>query len=287
MHQTRTNSAAEQSCRDPSDYWAIYRRLVLFDLSEDMELGFFLAYYRNFAIPSLAVTLAGTGEIAARPRKRSYDTAIVIYEIIAGGMEDERSKTMIELLRRVHQHVPGSKLDFVYVLMTLLVVPIRWAETNGWRRPLDIEKQAAADFFADLGGRMGLSGVPRSFEEAAVLLDEYEAANAAPSSAGLELMGATVSVFQKRLPLPVRPLAKPLLSAMFDDDRLSYALGLKPASPIFSGILRGALKLRNRRLVRRPVRLEPRFQPGLSGSSLYPNGYSLAEIGPQRTPARP
>lgn len=51
--------------------------MVLYDLAADIELGFFLVYYRNFAIPSIAATPQLNDEIIEHPMKRSYDTAIV------------------------------------------------------------------------------------------------------------------------------------------------------------------------------------------------------------------
>ena len=138
----------------------IYRDMVLFDFQAEIHAGFFVSYYRNFAVPSIARTLAGTGEMAARPLKRSYDTGIVIHEIIANGFDHERSRAMIGLLCRVHAGVPGTAEDFVYVLMTLLVLPLRWVEAHGWRRLTALEKEAATAFYSELGRRMGLGPGP-------------------------------------------------------------------------------------------------------------------------------
>ena len=149
-----------------TDMYGIYRNMVLFDFKSEIHSGFFVAYYRNFAIPSTARTLAATGEMKSRPMKRSYDTGIVLHEIIANGFEHERSQAMINLLRRVHKGVPGTPDDFVYVLMTLLVLPLRWTERHGWRRLTELEKRAATDFYAELGRQMGLEGIPATFAEA-------------------------------------------------------------------------------------------------------------------------
>jgi len=112
---------------------AAYRRAVMFDLAEEFEVGFFLSYYRNFSIPHIAQALALTGEVHARPSKRSMDTAIVMYELIEDGFDGARGQAMVDLLNRVHKGVKGTNEDFLYVLTTLLVVPIRFCDAHGRR----------------------------------------------------------------------------------------------------------------------------------------------------------
>jgi len=60
MHPDLTESLRAQQAT-PADNWeATFRRMIMFDLAKDMELGNFLSYYRNFAIPHLAATLVHT-----------------------------------------------------------------------------------------------------------------------------------------------------------------------------------------------------------------------------------
>jgi len=261
--------------------------MALFDLAADMELGFFLSYYRNFAIPSIAATLHANGEIQQRPMKRSYDTAIVIYELIATGLDSDRGREMISLLNHVHRNVPGSKDDFLYVLLTLLVVPIRWTQQHAWRQPTTAELAAASHFFTELGSRMNIQGIPATYAEAEQFFDGYEATHVAPSPEGKQLMDATVQVFQGRLPRPLRPFAGQIISAMLDDDRLVAALGLPRATRLSRTALKGGIAIRNSIRRRRPLEQKPHFTPGKAGSSLYPGGYSLGQIGPANVPASP
>lgn len=261
--------------------------MALFDLAADMELGFFLSYYRNFAIPSIAATLHTNAEIQQRPMKRSYDTAIVIYELIATGLDSDRGKEMTALLNRVHRNVPGSKDDFLYVLLTLLVVPIRWTQRRAWRQPTTAELAAASRFFTELGARMNITAMPATYTDAEAFFDRYETTHVAPSAQGQHLMDATVQVFQSRLPAPLRPLAKQIISTMLDDGRLTAALGLPHATRVSRAALKTALKVRNAIHRRRPLKRRPHFTPGQAGSSLYPNGYSLDQIGPVNVPRSP
>ncbi|MFB9163677.1 oxygenase MpaB family protein [Arthrobacter psychrochitiniphilus] len=281
INASLAESAHRQADADPEAWESTYRQMVLLDLAADIELGFFLAYYRNFAVPSIAATLQLNGEIIERPMKRSYDTAIVTYELITSGLESDRGRHMIRLLNHAHRHVPGSQDDFLYVLLTLLVVPIRWSRTQAWRAPTTAEETAATRFYRELGARMNITSFPTSFQEAEKFFDGYEHDNIAYSPAGAQLMASTVQVLKSRLPAPARPLAKPILSAMFDDHHLTDALGLRRANTITKTALTMALKTRNTVARRRRLSAQPLFKPGEAGSRLYPNGYRLDDIGPE------
>lgn len=287
IHASLAASLRRQETSAPDDWEATFRNMVLFDLAADMELGFFLSYYRNFAIPSIATTLHTNGEIQQRPMKRSYDTAIVIYELIASGLDSKRGDEIIALLNHVHRNVPGSKDDFLYVLITLLVVPIRWTQEHAWRQPTAAELAAASQFFTELGSRMNIDAMPHTYAEAEQFFDSYEAAHVAPSQEGQQLMAATLQVFQSRLPKPLRPCAGRIISVMLDDDRLVAALGLPRANWLSQAALKGGLAARNAIRRRRPLKRQPHFTPGKAGSSLYPGGYSLGQIGPTNVPSSP
>lgn len=283
MNGSLAESARRQTEAAPEDWEATYRQMVIYDLASDIELGFFLAYYRNFAVPSIAATLQRNGEITQRPVKRSYDTAIVTYELICNGLDSDRGRHMIRLLNHVHRHVPGNNDDFLYVLLTLLVVPIRWARACGWRVPTPAEESAATRFYQELGARMNIGTIPATFAEAEQFFDDYERKNIAHSPGGAELMASTVQILKSRLPVPARPLAKTMLTAMFDDDRLTDALDLPRATQLSKATLNAVLEARNTIHRHRPLKTKPHFVPGEEGSSLYPNGYRLDDIGPENT----
>jgi len=268
--------------RSPVDAAASYRRAVMFDLAEEFEVGFFLSYYRNFSIPHIAQVLAQTGEVHARPSKRSMDTAIVMYELIEDGFDGARGRAMVDLLNRVHKGIRGTNDDFLYVLTTLLVVPIRFCDAHGRRPTTMAERQAATDFYAELAERMHISHPFTTYELAAQFLDDYEEQYSAPSDAGAGLMASTMSLFRDRLPLPLAPLAAPVLSTLFGDSQLSRSLGLPVPHPIMRTAVTLGLRSRAAQLRRRSPRAQSRFTPGKAGSGVYPSGYSLAELGPRR-----
>ncbi|MEO3931380.1 oxygenase MpaB family protein [Micrococcaceae bacterium Sec7.4] len=263
-----------------ADLFGIYRTMVLYDFQAEIHAGFFVSYYRNFAIPSIAKTLAGRGEMAARPLKRSYDTGIVIHEIIANGFDSERGAAMVELLRRVHHGVPGTGEEFLYVLMTLLVLPLRWVDSHGWRKLTALEEQAAVAFYAELGCRMGLDPVPATLAEAGAFLDSYEAKHLGPSPEGAALLAATVSALENRLPRVLRPLTGTVLALMMDKPEVAVALGLKPSPVLLRALFNTVLRLRALRTRMRALPTTPSFTPG-GTMSAYPDGYTLDMIGPR------
>ncbi|QOD05027.1 oxygenase MpaB family protein [Pseudarthrobacter sp. BIM B-2242] len=281
LHPSLAQGLDRQLARHPDDWEQTFRQMALFDLAEDIKLGFFLAYYRNFAIPSGSATLVKNGEIPVRPMKRSIDTGVVIYELIAGGLDSERGRHMTDLLNRVHRYVPGSQEDFLYVLMTLLVVPLRWTDRYGWRKPTQTERDAATRFFRELGTRMHIVDIPETFEEAESFFDDYERRRMAPSTAGKTLMSATVQVFQSMQPRLLHPVTKRMIATMLNDAELAEALGL-PRSTWWSRLaLSAGMGVRNVILRRTPLSTVPSFIPGQAAPPVYAGGYSLADVGPR------
>ncbi len=266
--------------RNTAAAFDLYRDMVLHTFKSEFRAGFFIAYYRNFAIPTIAKTLVSRGETTARPMKRSYDTGIVIHEIIVNGFDSERGSAMVELLRRVHRSVPGSSEDFLYVLMTLLVIPVRWADRYAWRKLTEAEREASLAFYTELGSRMGLAEAPHSFAEAAAFLDDYENRNMKASPEGAALMDATAEALAVTLPGPLKSRTRTVLALMMDKPEVSAALGMKPVNPVFKRGFDMIVRARGFMTRFKEVPSQPAFIPGTSGSAVYPNGYQLEEIGP-------
>lgn len=278
-----THRSRREGATPDADSAQVYRDMVLYTFATEIRAGFFIAYYRNFAIPSIARTLASRGETAARPMKRSYDTGIVIHELIVNGFDSERGQKMLDLLRRVHQGVPGSGEDFLYPLMTLLVIPLRWIEAHGWRQLTERERDAALEFYTELGARMGLDPVPATYAEAAAFMDDYESRNLAASPEGAGLLNATAAALAVRLPGPLKSKTTGVIALLMDKPEIVPALGLKPAPAWLRRVFHALLKVRAIITRALPVSSRPSFTPGTSGSSVYPDGYKLEDLGPRST----
>ncbi|GES29204.1 hypothetical protein San01_16910 [Streptomyces angustmyceticus] len=52
-----------------------------------------------------------------------------------------------------------------YGLCTFVVMPKRWLDAYGWRRLSAHEEQAVAVCYRTLGRRMGITGLPQTYED--------------------------------------------------------------------------------------------------------------------------
>ncbi|WP_181065346.1 oxygenase MpaB family protein [Rathayibacter rathayi] len=264
------------------DAWAdSYRQLALFDFPADMRMGLMLSYYRNFAVPSIAQTLANAGGIATDPMKRSVDMALILFELIEASLEGPRADHLIGLLTRVHRNVTGGNDDYLYVLLSLLVVPIRWFQQHGWRALSAAEVEAATAFYRGLGHRMGLRGLPDSYEATDEFYARSELARVRPSDEGRAPTTMTISTIKSRMPGLIRPIAQPLLSTWIDDEAVTDAFGLPRGGRALRRVNDGVLRVRNATTRRRRRPITSPFQPGLSGSAQYPDGYEVPDLGPR------
>jgi hypothetical protein len=277
-YPTRKIHALTQTLPAPPENWAeVYRQLVIRELAFDFRVGFAIEYYRTFSTPSMARVLAAHGEMLRNPKKRSYDTALILMEIIAGGFDSPRGQAALQLLIHAHDRVTATADEFRYVLLSLWVIPRRWIAAHGVRRLTPTEDAAAFRFYQELGRRMRLT-MPDTPGEAIAFYEQFEAGNVAGSPEAVQLFNATIGVLAARLPRPTRPLIRPIMAVLIDDPRMAIALGLRPAPAAAARLVFAALWIRGR--LSRPARIDT-FEPGRSGHTMYPDGYLLEDLGPK------
>jgi len=269
---------------DPeTDYLRIYQLTTLYDFPTDMCVGLNLAFYRIFAIPHMAELLVRSGEILNRPRKRAYDTGLIMYEIIANGFDHPRGREMIRLLNRVHKPWPISNDDYRFVLAALMVVPLRWLDRRGWRALLPQERDASVNFYLRLASMMAIDEPPTSYSQAESMFDEYEARHLRASDAGRSLMASTQQIIVRHLPKPLKRFGPSITSGLFDQPDLTSALDLPLPSRALVRLIDAAYAVRNVATRMRPARTESWFVPGRPAGSLYVHGYTLDELGPEKS----
>jgi len=256
----------------------LYQRTMLWEFPDDALLGFQLAFYRPFAVPRMAQILTGTGRFVEATEKRSYDTGLIMYEILHAGLDAPVARQMVALMNRMHRRFAIEQEDFTYILNAFIVVPVRHIDRVGWRPLLDVEREASWRFYQRLGELMGIRTIPGSYQEAEAMFDAYEQRMVARSPQGLELGVAVLSVLRRRLPVPLRPIAGRVNAALIGDPLVSAAIGLPPAGA--AGALMTAVARANAiRTRRRPAPSQPWFTPGQPAGRIYPRGYHLAELG--------
>lgn len=281
LHPKRRQNTAAISRRDVGTEWqSIYRQLVMQEFPDETRVGFQIAFYRPEAVPRMALVLAGTGHLEANPARRSFDTAIIIFELIHGGFESERGQKMVRLLRALHDRPDIYQEDLTYVLCALMVVPVRFIGRLGWRPILDVERAAAWRFWYELGKRIGVENLPESYVDAEAWFDLYESKNLASSPEGQQLTAFIMAVFEASVPGLFKPYLPEITSALIDDSRFSDVLGLPPARRRVTLMMNALYQFRRVKQRLSPPDLGSGFEPGQVVGDVYPNGYALDDLGP-------
>jgi len=265
---------------DPrQDYLTIYQTMLRYEFPWDVKLGLNLAFNRSFSIPRVAAVHVETGELLHRTRKRVDDTGLLMYEMTLHGFDHPRGRESVRRINQIHRRYDIPNEDHLYVLGCLVVVPIRWLERYGWRRPCCHERTAAYLYYRELGRRMGISDIPPSYETFAAWFDDYDRRYLRFNEGAVAIERASRMLLRGRVPRPLAPLADALVSALYDD-RLRAATGVaRPPAPVRAGLHLG-LKLRAGLLRRfgRP-RTVPIFADGIR-TPTYPDGYDISRLGP-------
>ncbi|TDB91144.1 DUF2236 domain-containing protein [Micromonospora fluostatini] len=270
---------------DPErDHLAIYQTMLRLEFPWDMKLGLNLAFNRSFSVPEIARVHVGTGELTERTQQRIDDTGLLMYEMVLHGFEHPRGRAALRRINQIHRRHDIDAEDHRYVLGCLVVVPTRWLDRYGWRRPCCHERRATHAFYRELGRRMGVTGLPASYAEFASWFDRYDTARLRPNDDAATIERATRALMRTRLPRLLAPLGDALVSAMYDAPLRRATRVTEPTRPVRLGL---HLALRGRaRLLRwcgRPRRT-PLFADGIR-TRTYPHGYDIERLGPRPTPA--
>ena len=198
----------------------------------DTQRSLELAFYRTYAIPSIAELLDSTGEFTNRPQKRYDDTQILISAFCEHGYDSEFGRRAIRRMNRIHGGFEIANDDFLYVLSTMVFEPIRWNARFGWRPLLEIER--AGDVFLLAAGRRadGIRDLPESYADFERFNLEFERARFGYTDAGHRVAAATRDMFLAWFPGLPKRVGRPLVYALLDEPLLD-ALGFPHAARRF------------------------------------------------------
>lgn len=244
-----------------------------FDTTRAAELAFF----RTFAVPSIAVLLGSTGEFVDRARKRYDDTDLLISTFAEKGHSSAVGRAAIRRMNQIHRRFPISNGDFIYVLSTLVLEPFRWNERFGWRPALDVERQATIEFWRVVGRMMGISGIPETYEQLERFNLDFERERFGYTDEGHRVAKAMVEMFARRVRIPIWLGARAIHALL--DEPLLEALGLPRPSALERRLVEGALRTRARAVRLLPPRRKPRLRTEKRRTT-YPRGYRVEELGP-------
>ncbi|MFI5916252.1 oxygenase MpaB family protein [Dactylosporangium sp. NPDC051541] len=263
---------------DPvADHLEIHRLTLTEEFPWDMRMAFNLAFNRSFALPRVAKLLCETGTILRAPRKRADDTGIIMYEILLHGPDSARGRLAVQRLNAAHRRFTLDNGDSVYVIAALVVVPMRWLQRYGWRRPHEHEREAAAVFYRRVGQLMGVRDLPAGYSAFANAFDEYERANLHHTPEAARIERTTRDLLRGRIPGPLRGMADALIGTLYDEQlRTAYDLARPPL--LARAFVHLSLRIRALLLRFARPRPTPLFANGIV-TKTYPNGYELAKVG--------
>jgi ER-bound oxygenase mpaB/B'/Rubber oxygenase, catalytic domain len=245
-----------------------------FDLTRSLELAFF----RTFAVPSIAQLLDSTGEFVERSRKRYDDTDLLISTFAEHGHSSRAGRAAIRRMNQIHGRFAIANEDFVYILSTFVVEPFRWNERFGWRPALEVERLAQLHFWRAVGRLMNITDIPETYEELERFNVEFERSRFAYTKAGHRVALAMIEMFIGKVPGVPKALGRRGVCALLDEPLL-VALGLPRPTFAERRTVEGALKVRARLLRLFPPRRKPRLRTELPRRT-YPKGYRVEELGP-------
>ncbi|MFJ9588666.1 oxygenase MpaB family protein [Streptomyces acidicola] len=232
------------------------------DFPDDLKLGLNLGFYRTFAVPAIARVLVGTGKMMSRPKVRAKATGTMMYTLIDNGFHSPAGRETVAALNQLHARLPVGNDEFVYVLATFCVTPLRWIDEHGWRHTTTEEKAAAHGFFLGLAQRMGIQGVPDSYSALARWMDDFEERQFAVTEEGRALLEATRGLLSDRFPKLAAPVVRVATDALIDA-RLRAALGASDRSVVIRWLVTTALRLR-------AAHLRHQHRGELAGKSVSP-----------------
>jgi uncharacterized protein (DUF2236 family) len=266
---------------DPeTDFSEIYRISATHEFPWDYNQSLSFALFRTYAVPSIGRLLAETGEFTERVQKRYDDTGLLLDAVVEHGFASTEGRSAIRRMNQMHGSYSISNEDFLYVLATFVVVPIRWIDELGWRKLSEAEKVAGANYYRELGRHMGMKNIPATYPEFVAYLDAYEAEHFAFDEGGRAVADSTLTLFTTFPPNHLAPagLVKRFSYGLMDD-HLRAAFRYPRISAFEQRVSKGAVWLRGRVVRFMPPRVEPKFARHLPNIRGYPGGYQLDALG--------
>jgi ER-bound oxygenase mpaB/B'/Rubber oxygenase, catalytic domain len=248
----------------------------------DTQRALELAFYRTYAVPSIARLLDSTGEFGRRAQKRYDDTQILISAFCEFGYEDGIGRRALRRMNSIHGRFAISNDDFLYVLSTMIYEPIRWNARFGWRPLNETEKLGTFYFWREVGKRMAIRDIPDRFDELERWNVEFERDRFGYTDEGHRVASATRDMFLGWFPGLPKRVGRPLVYALLDEPLLD-ALGFPHPTAPLRRLAERAVRARSLAVRRLPPRTRPRFRT-LERHRSYPEGYAIEGLGPARVP---
>jgi hypothetical protein len=167
----------------------------------------------------------------SRVGKRYADTTVLVGEFLVNDIDSPRACIALNRMNWIHSRYGSQiKMDqMVYTLCLLTCEALQWIDKYDWRATTPLEKHASWVFWNEVGKRMGLEGVPGSFEACVEFVEEFEQRNMAPSEDNAVIAKGVFALYASTIPAFLTPVVHAVLVA-FMDSRVSGAFKLPPRS---------------------------------------------------------
>ncbi len=275
----RYDLSREIAALDPErDHLRIMHLLAGYEFPWDYIRALEMALYRTFCAPTTSELLAKTGEFHERPQRRYDDTAILMAEIIEWGYDSGRGKESLRRINRFHRMYDIANVDFLYVLSTFHLEPIRWIGRYGWRSLTPNEVKASYFFWREVGRRMNIRDIPPSHETFEQWSLEHERTSFAYCDANQRIATATRELFVSWAPRPLHGVVRTAIHSLLDDT-MRTCFGFPAAPKAMTMFVTGALKTRGRLLRLFPGHNSKQFITTKPQRS-WPKGYAIFDLGP-------
>ena len=136
-----------QSLDPERDHARIYRITAGYEFPWDITQALSFALFRTYGVPSIGSLLFRTAEFTERTQKRYDDTSLILDAVLEHGTSSTEGRAAIRRMNQMHGAWGVGNDDLRYVLATFVVCPIRWIDSYGWRKLVEHEKIAMANYY--------------------------------------------------------------------------------------------------------------------------------------------
>ncbi|MDV6234795.1 oxygenase MpaB family protein [Leptospira ellisii] len=253
-----------------------------YDFPKDLEISLALAFFKTFAVPSIAKILDHTKQFENFGQKRYDDTAILLAEILENGFDSPNGTTAIRRLNQIHENYPISNQGFLYTLSTFVFEPVRWNLRFGWRRGTEKEKLANFHLWRNIGKCMGIRNIPEDYDSFEIWNRSFEAEHFRRTPESERLGLATLRILSEKIPkFPgIKSIVKHALCSPLEKP-LRNAMGFPEPNRWIEILTHTTLRIRA--FLLRTV-WPPRTEPYLvtkRKNPTYQNGYLIENLGPR------
>jgi uncharacterized protein (DUF2236 family) len=264
---------------DPErDHAQIMHYLAGYEFPWDYIRALEMALYRTFCAPTTSALLDQTREFHERPQRRYDDTALLMGEIVEWGYDSDRGKESLRRINRFHRTYDIANEDFLYVLSTFHLEPVRWIGRFGWRSLTPNEVRASYFFWREVGRRMNIRDIPPDHEAFETWSLEHERTHFAYSDANKRVATATRELFVSWAPRPLHGIVRTAIHSLLDDT-MRTCFGFPAAPKSMTTFVTAALRTRGRLLRLFPGHTRKQFITTKPQRS-WPTGYAISDLGP-------